>query len=315
LNDHVRESVGATTFIRTEHVPGVYGEMTVSPTESLVLIGGLRADAHNLYGTFVTPRAHAKLSLSDFTSLRASIGRGWRVPSVIVENMPSFISSRALVFDSSFRPEEAWNMGASFTTTIEIGERTLTADVEVYRTQFQNQVVIDFDRSDSELFISNLDGESSATSVLAQVLVSPLPRLDVLVAYRWQDVLAPYNGALQQKPMTSRSRVLTTFSYSTPESEWQFDATLSWNSGGRLPASATGSRPSTFDGWWRVNGQITKKFGVLDIYVGGENLTDFIQQDAVIGETDPYGPNFDASIVWGPLDKRLFYAGVRYTIE
>ncbi len=320
LNDHVRESVSsdsiaATSFIRTEHVPGAYGELTVSSIESLVLIGGLRFDAHNLYGSYITPRIHAKYSLTEYTSLRASVGRGWRVPSVIIENMPSFISSRSLVFDSTFRPEEAWNMGASLTTTIEIGDRPITFDVEVYRTQFQNQVVIDFDRSPSELHIKNLSGESYATSVLTQVLASPFPRVDVLLAYRWQDVQAPYSGTLQQKPMTSRSRILATLSYVTPEPDWQFDATVSWNSGGRLPTSTIVGSPTTFDGWWRVNGQITKKLGLLDVYIGAENLTDFIQQDAVLGAHDPFGRTFDASLVWGPLDPRLFYAGVRYTIE
>lgn len=325
LNDHVRQSITNTSQVgetvltrseeRTEHVPGVYTELTISPIESLVLIGGLRYDWHNTFGSYTTPRMHVKYSLSEYTSVRASVGRGWRVPSVIIENMPSFISSRRLVFDSAFRPEEAWNMGASITTTIELGDRPITADVEVYRTQFQNQVVIDFDRSPNELHITNLSGESYATSVLAQVLVSPVPRVDILLAYRWQDVQAPYNGTLQQKPMASRSRVLTTLSYTTPDPDWQFDATLSWNSGGRLPSSTIVGSPTTFDGWWRVNGQVTKKFGALDVYLGGENLTDFIQKDAVIGASDPFGPSFDASLVWGPLDTRLFYLGVRYTIE
>lgn len=325
LNDHVRQSITHTsqagqavlgmTTERTEHVPGVYSELTASPVESLVLIGGLRYDWHNLYGSYVTPRLHAKYSITEYTSVRASVGRGWRVPSVIIENMPSFISSRQITFDSAFRPEEAWNLGASITTTIEVGDRPITADLEVYRTQFQNQVVIDFDRSPNELHVTNLSGESYATSVLAQVLVSPFPRVDVLVAYRWQDVQAPYNGTLQQKPMTSRSRVLTTLSYTTPEPDWQFDATVSWNSGGRLPSSAIVGSPTAFEGWWRVNGQVTKKFTNLDLYLGAENLTDFIQNDAVVGADNPYGPTFDASLVWGPLDVRLFYLGVRYTIE
>jgi len=325
LNDHVRETLTdtssngnagtPTSFTRTEHVPGVYGEITISPLESLVLIGGLRFDAHNLYGSYLTPRLHAKYSFTEYTSARASIGRGWRVPSAIIENMPSFLSSRKLFFDAAFRPEEAWNMGASITTTVEIDERPITFDAEVYRTQFQNQVIVDFDRSPSELHITNLRGESYATSVLAQVLVSPIPRVDVLVAYRWQDVQAPYNGTLQQKPMTSQSRVLMTASYSTAEPDWQFDATVSWNSGGRLPVSTLIGSPLSFEGWWRVNAQVTKKFGLLDIYAGAENLTNFIQQVAVIGANAPFGPAFDASLVWGPLDPRLFYVGLRYTIE
>jgi len=322
LYDDVDEALVAdatTSFARTEHVPGVYVEATLQPAENVTVLTGLRADAHNLYGTRLVPRAHVKWSLTDLTVLRASVGRGWRVANVVTENLGSYINSRRVLFDASFRPEDAWNTGLSLTTTFEIGERPFTIDLEGYTTRFTNQVVVDYDRSVRELWVTNLDGESFATNLMAQVLFSPIPRLDVLVPYRWVDVQAPYGGTMQQRALMSRSRVLTTLSYATLENEWQFDATIAWNGGGRFPTTAgnpvADTRPSTFPSYWRINGQITKRFGVFEVYLGIENATDFIQPDPIIGAEMPYGETFDASLAWGPLDSRMIYGGIRYTIE
>ncbi len=319
LYDDVQESLMSNVFSRIERVPGLYAEATLQPAKNVTILAGLRADAHNLYGTRVVPRAHVKWGITDMTSLRASIGRGWRVASVVTENLSSYINSRQVNFDQSFRPEDSWNMGASFTTSFEVADRPLTFDAEIYTTSFSNQIVVDYDRSVREVWITNLNGASYATNVMAQVLASPLPRFDVLVAYRWVDVQAPYGGTQQQRPMVSRSRVLTTFSYATLEGEWQADVTVAWNSTGRLPTTS-GNPPgatlsNTFPSWWRVNGQITKRFGTFDIYVGIENATNFIQNDPILGADMPYGETFDASLTWGPLDSRMFYAGVRLTIE
>jgi hypothetical protein len=49
--------------------------------------------------------------------------------------------------------------------------------------------------------------------------------------------------------------------------------------------------------------------------VGGENLTDFRQEDPILAAEDPFGPYFDASMVWGPLLGRRFYVGIRYTLK
>lgn len=319
LYDDVRERIDSTAFTRLESVPGVYAEATLQPFGELTILAGLRADAHNLYGTRLVPRAHVKWNVSPFTAIRASLGRGWRVASVVSENIPSYINARNVMFDATFLPEDSWNGGLSFTSTVEIAERPITLDAEVFHTVFSNQVVIDFDRSARELWVTNLRGVSYATNVLVQVLTSPLPRLDLLLAYRWVDVQAPYGGSMQQRPMMSRSRILTTASYSTEDQQWQVDLTLSWNSGGRLPRLAENpvqlQRLDEFPAWWRVGGQITRRFGKLEVYAGVENANGFIQSAPIVAADNPYGPNFDASMAWGPLDFRTVYVGIRYTLE
>jgi len=64
-----------------------------------------------------------------------------------------------------------------------------------------------------------------------------------------------------------------------------------------------------------LHAQVSKRFKWFEIYVGGENLTDFRQEDPILAPDDPFGPNFDASMVWGPLLGRRFYAGIRYTLK
>ena len=38
-------------------------------------MGGIRADHSDIYGTFVTPRAHIKYAPDDWVNLRVSVGK------------------------------------------------------------------------------------------------------------------------------------------------------------------------------------------------------------------------------------------------
>jgi len=67
-----------------------------------------------------------------------------------------------------------------------------------------------------------------------------------------------------------------------------------------------------------MNAQLTYKTGTLkklEIYAGAENLFDVKQADPIVSADNPFGPYFDASMVWGPVYGRMVYAGVRYKIK
>ena len=62
--------------------------------------------------------------------------------------------------------------------------------------------------------------------------------------------------------------------------------------------------------------QITKKFKHnFEVYVGGENLTGFIQEDPITEPFIPYHTHFDTMMVWGPIVGPTLYAGLRYTLK
>jgi outer membrane receptor for ferrienterochelin and colicins len=51
------------------------------------------------------------------------------------------------------------------------------------------------------------------------------------------------------------------------------------------------------------------------LYAGSENLLNYRQPNPIVANNDPFGPNFDASMIWGPIEGRRIYMGLRYKIE
>jgi hypothetical protein len=67
-----------------------------------------------------------------------------------------------------------------------------------------------------------------------------------------------------------------------------------------------------------MNAQVSKTVGKkypIDLYIGGENLGNYFQHDAIISASQPFGPYFDASLIWGPVNGRLLYTGLRFKIK
>jgi outer membrane cobalamin receptor len=312
------ESLNAVNFDRYESVPGAYAEFTLAPDDDLTVVAGARVDNSSLYGTFLTPRLHARWSITPVTTVRGSVGRGWRSSVIIGEHISSFINARELYFDPTFRPEVSWNFGGSFTTSVDILGEVFVVDLEAYRTEFENQVIIDNTISARSLTISNLNGRSFATNIMAQVQFSPIERLDVMVAYRWLDVVQTLGGQDQRRPLVSPTRAIGTLSYSTEGDRWQFDATFVYNGPGDMPMTADNpeqyQQGTRYPGMMRINAQIQHRMTDWEFYLGIENATNAIQSDPIIAPTDPFGQFFDASIAWGPTDARFVYAGVRWTL-
>ena len=117
-------------------------------------------------------------------------------------------------------------------------------------------------------------------------------------------------------PMFGKTLKLNTASYKTPLGLWQFDATVQLNGGGRNPepyqlADGSQSWSPRFHSFGQVSAQVTRWFRHWSIYVGGENLTGFKQKTPIYGASNPWGSDFEPTLVWGPVEGRMFYAGVR----
>ena len=64
-----------------------------------------------------------------------------------------------------------------------------------------------------------------------------------------------------------------------------------------------------------MNAQVTKVFSnAFEIYVGGENLTNYMQHNPVLASQDPFGPYFDTGIVYAPTMGGMIYTGFRYKL-
>lgn len=325
--DHYHEQLftngTGATMIRNEYVPGAFAEYTFNWDNKLILLGGLRADYHSTYGAFVTPRLNVKYNPWEFLHLRASVGMGHRAPNVLAENNNLLSSSRELVIADDLKMERAWNYGLSVTGYIPIGGRELTLSAECYYTDFMNQTVVDMDTDPHKVMFYNLDGKSYALSAQAEASMEVFKGFTATLAYRYTDVKSTYNGVLREKPLTNRFKGLATLSYQTPLKKWQFDFTAQFNGGGRLPDSynvvneAGGLTPKwdeEFKPYTILNAQITKYFRTWSIYVGAENMTNFTQENPIIDAGNPFGGDFDATMIWGPVHGYKVYVGARWAL-
>ncbi|MBL7749959.1 MAG: carboxypeptidase-like regulatory domain-containing protein [Chitinophagaceae bacterium] len=324
--DDIQEKFINQSFDRVERTSGAFFEYSGSSGKQWEWVIGLRGDQNNLYGFYVTPRVHLRFQPRSKTVVRLSAGRGQRTANILAENRVVFISARNLSFLNTspgkaygLDPEIAWNLGISLDQRFRLAGRDGNIAFDLFHTYFQNQVVIDMEGSAKKLDIYNLDGKSFANSFQTEIQYEVLPRLDARIAYRYYDVQVTYQGSLKQKPFVSPHRAFINLAYTL--AGWKWDATLSYYSPKRLPTTEdnpVGFRfPERSPGYTLLNMQVSKSLGKnnpLEFYLGGENLGGIIQKELIIAPQDPFGPLFDASLVWGPVTGRMLYAGFRWKI-
>lgn len=299
-----------------ETTAGAYAEYTWTPAASLTVMAGIRADYSSIYRWFATPRLHIKYDPTTWVSFRASVGRGCRTTFVLPDVSYLLASSRQWNVASDLDQESAWNYGISSAFYIPIAGRNLELNAEWFYTDFRSQVVIDLDSDAHQVNVYNLDGTSTSSVLQVDASYEFFRGFTLMCAYRWMDVNCTYGGKKLRKPLTSRYKALATASYETSLSKWQFDLTAQFNGGGRMP-TPDAENPlwsATFNSFVQLSAQITRRFRHWSIYVGGENLIDYKQKNPIIAGNDPYGSDFDATMVWGPTMGRKLYVGIRYYI-
>lgn len=313
-------TAAADTYSEHEAVAGAYAQYTYNLDERLVAMAGLRYDWSDLYGSMLTPRMHLRYNPAADLSLHASAGRGYRSPHPLAEYSYLLASSRRMEISGHLRREAAWNFGVGGSWTLRPLQKKTTLSAEYYHTSFSSQLMANLDRDPHAVYIYSSQGRSYSHSLQLELSVDLLAELNLTAAWRLTDVKAAYYGeGLQQKPLTPRNKGLFTLGWSPNMGLWQFDISCAINDSGRMPqpytlADGSLSWPERYNTFAQLNAQITRNFRHWAIYLGGENLTAYRQKNPVIGASDPWGPDFDATMVYGPLQGAMIYVGFRYNI-
>ena len=283
-------------------------------------MSGMRVDYDFFYSQlFWTPRVHLKWMPAKNSSVRMSLGKGYRTANVVAENMSLLVSNRAFVFVEDIKPEEAYNIGISFVQSFMMKGGNSNFTVDYYYTYFMNQTIIDLDSDPQSVLIYNLnDGKSYSHSFQAELDLYPVKRFEIVLAYRYNRVFQTTDGVLRQKALLSPHKALLNLSYATKFDKWKFNVTLQYNSSMRLPD--TESNPEIYrlgahsPDYFILNAQVRKKFKRVEFYVGGENLLNYKQKNPILSAGNPFGEYFDASIIYAPVNGITGYIGFRWTI-
>lgn len=305
-HDYLREMGGERR--ERENTAGLYAQYTYNMNERVIAMAGIRADHSSEFGWYVTPRLHLKWTPVDLLSLRTTAGRGFRTVHPMAEMHYLLGSGRTLV-TGGMQQEAAWNFGLSTALNIPLAGKTLRLNAEYYYTTFQHQAVVDYESDPTEIRIAVLDGKSYSHTFQVDATYPIFKGFSLTAAYRLNDVRQTIADTLMERPLTSKYKGLITASYKTPTELWQFDATLQLNGGGRIVGS------ERFHSYEQLSAQITREFRHFAVYVGGENLTNFRQDDPIRNTSTPFDPSFESTLVWGPVHGRMVYAGLRFHLE
>ena len=263
-------------------------------------------------------------------ALKASVGRGKRSANIFAENQNIFSTSRSISILNSggkiygLDPEIAWNYGVSFLQGFNLFDRKADFTIDFYRTDFKNQIVLDWENP-LEANFYNLEGDSYANNVQVEFNYNVFKGFNLRMAYKYYDVKTQYKSGKLEKPLVPKQRMFANVSYETEKnnknnSQWKFDFT--YNRLGKQRFSSTFGNPLQYQlpeyspSVATINTQVTKVFSSkFEIYVGGENIADVKQKNPILSSENPFGANFDTTMVYGPIFGSSYYAGLRYRIN
>jgi outer membrane receptor for ferrienterochelin and colicin len=329
IYDQYNELVNSDIYDRNERSVGGFFEYSFDDLDALNLTAGVRVDHHNLLGTFFTPRVHARYTPWEKSALRGSFGRGIRSANIFTENQKLFATSRQINLQSSggaiygLDPEIAWNYGVSFLQGFNIFGRKADLTLDFYRTDFESQVVVDYENP-YQINFYNLKGASYANSFQAEFSLNLMTYFNFKTAYKFYDVQTQYESGKLKKPLTSQHLYFANLSYESYSKKgdgvWKFDATF--NLFGKQRFSSTEISPQSYQlptyspSVSTLNLQVTKVFSeAFEIYLGAENITNVTQKSPILSSENPFGSNFDTTFVYGPIFGSIYYTGLRYKLN
>jgi outer membrane receptor for ferrienterochelin and colicin len=328
--DKYSEFVNLADVSRTDNSAGAFFEYTYDNNDKFSLILGGRVDYHNRLGTFVTPRLHLRYNPWEKAVVRFSAGRGKRAANIFAENQNLFASSRTFsVLNTDgkiygLNPEIAWNYGMSFTQNFMFFGKPADVTVDFYRTDFQNQAIVDVMQSPQQVLFYNLKGNSYANSFQLDFNYEIIKHLNLRTAYKYYDIATDYLSGSFQRPLQAKHRFFGNLEYVTHIKEkgkqWKFDFTWNWLGKQQLPTTSsnpTNERLPEFSPSFGVmNTQITRTFSkTFEMYLGGENIGNYRQDKAILGANNPFGATFDTAIIYAPVFGQMYYAGLRFKIK
>ena len=312
---------------------GVFGEYTFHAGEEFTAIAGLRGDWFHGQGFKVSPRVTLKYMPIDEIVIRANGGRGLRYSTPLVDNIGVFSTGKEFMgaYDDHIL-EDAWTVGGNITYYLPFGASSNTyLSFDYFRTQFAQQMVVDYEYGMNEIYFYSLDGNRSYTdNYQLDFSVDPIERFNITATFRYTNAKIDLMGkGLVEKPMTSRFKGVLNMQYATNLNKWIFDFTASLNGSCRVYNFMENLKDADGNLVYKngrtpvyplLYAQVTRRFKGWDVYLGAENLTNFRQKDAIQGTkmadgfVNPRLPSFDASCIWGPLMGIKAHIGFRFTL-
>ena len=325
ISDKIDNDVLINKYDFTETVAGVFGEYAYKPSEKFSAVVGLRYDISKLFDDFVTPRLHLRYAVNENLVFRGSAGRGQRLANIFSENQGLFVNNRSWTFNQNsleafgFKPEVAWTYGLNMFKNFPMNNVELSFDLDLYRTDFSQKTIFDYDQEQREVYVSGIIDEAFANNAQLQITTTFWQDLELRLAYKYTDAQQTYLSGLRELPFTAKHKGFANLGYEF-KNGIALDYTLQWTGEQRIPDTKNAPAQFRLDeyskSFFRSNAQISKNWNdVFHLYVGVENLFDYTQDNPILSANNPNNEYFDASMIYAPVFGRNIYGGFRFYLK
>ena len=338
---HTRYKDDTTAFFNENiHLPGIFIQDEFKINEQNTLLLGLRYDYNSIHGSILTPRLNYKLSnLERSSTLRFSLGSGYRVAQVFTEDHAALTGARDIVFLDDLDPERSWNANINYVKKIYLKQgHILDFDASIFRTNFSNKIVPDYDFNPNQIIYDNLNGKSITQGASLNLNILFLNNLRLNLGATYIDSFIKKDGLSVIPYLTERFQGVWKIQKNIYSSNLIIDVTGSVIGPMKLPLLGELDPRDSFSPTFNIiNIQLTKIWkNSYEFYGGIKNLLDFTPAknsiarsfdpfdknvlfnqngQAVSTESNPYALTFDPTYVFASNQGIRLFLGFRWKLD
>ena len=321
-------------------LPGVFIQDEIQFNEQNSLLLGFRYDYNSIHGTIFTPRLNYKISNQDLSSiLRISIGSGYRIAQIFTEDHAALTGARDVVFLNDLDPEMSWNINLNYVYKMYLKQgHILNFDASIFRTDFSNKILPNYDTDPNLIIFDNLSGKSVTQGISLNFNSVFQNGLRISLGATYIDSYIDSKGLKTIPYLTEKFQGVWNIKYEFQKSNITLDFTGTITGPLKLPLLGDLDPRSQFSPTFNIiNLQLTKEWNnSYELYGGVKNILNFTPADnsiarafdpfdrevkfdasgaAQVSPGNPYALTFDPSYVYASNQGSRFFIGFRYYLN
>lgn len=321
-------------------LPGVFIQDEIKFNEQNSLLLGFRYDYNSIHGTIFTPRLNYKISNQDLSSiLRISIGSGYRIAQIFTEDHAALTGARDVVFLNDLDPEMSWNINLNYVYKMYLKQgHILNFDASIFRTDFSNKILPNYDTDPNLIIFDNLSGKSVTQGISLNFNSVFQNGLRISLGATYIDSYIDSKGLKTVPYLTEKFQGVWNIKYEFQKSNITLDFTGTITGPLKLPLLGDLDPRSQFSPTFNIiNLQLTKGWNnSYELYGGVKNILNFTPADnsiarafdpfdrevkfdasgaAQVSPGNPYALTFDPSYVYASNQGSRFFIGFRYYLN
>ena len=284
-------------------------------------IHGLRIEKPSDRAPVLAPRVNVKWSRNN-SDVRLNLGRGYRRVHLFTEEHAALDGSRTVVQpEEGLDPESSWN--AHLSASKDFGNDRWTASASIYgfATLFTDRIYADFDSIPDAILYRNIQGVGLSRGVGSDVWLTGLGwRFNLGATLLQSEIFEGSSGAWLEtlqgpgEVQPFAPSLTTTLAIGRDHKGWGWNLNAQTVGVMRLPNNEELGDES--EPYALVHASVFRRFGSTTmqspfgrhtVTLGLRNLTNSTQVAPLVGSSDPFGENFDASRIYGPMEQRRIF--------